>query len=136
MIKRLILIVSVLFITSLAYSGKDPKIVEKVDSDTVCIPKAELNEYLARIKKDKETIEELQKQRTELAASNISLRERVNQLELQAAGGRGVYIGANAGIPFGADAMVFYNLGKWGIYSLAGYHKAFHIDIGIGIRAK
>ncbi len=134
--KRLILILLVLFTTSLAYSGKEPEPVKAPATDTVTIPRAEMEKYLAQMKRDKLLIEELQKNRTSLAASNLSLKDKVRDLELQLAEDKGIFVGANIGAPLGGDGIVMYDLGKYGIYSLVGYHSTFHLDLGFMVKIK
>ena len=76
-------------------------------------------------------ITKAQKYMNELLTENVKLQSEnqalKNQLEKEKTG---LFLGANAGYPWGGDALIMYKLNKSGIYSTAGYHGVFHIDIG------
>ena len=101
------------------------------------VPRSELEEYLARMEKDEQTITELRQEKYQLMTEVSSLEAENGALEVEVERLRtGLFVGANVGYPWGGNALILYKLGKYGVYSLVGYHRAFHIDIGIMGRIK
>jgi len=105
--------------------------------EMVEVPRSELEEYLARMEKDEQTITELRQEKYQLMTEVSSLEAENGALEVEVERLRtGLFVGANVGYPWGGNALILYKLGKYGVYSLVGYHRAFHIDIGIMGRIK
>jgi len=96
------------------------------------VPRSELEEYLARMEKDEQIITELRQEKYRLMTEVSSLEAENSVLHAEIAQLRtGLFVGANVGYPWGGNALILYKLGKYGVYSLVGYHRVFNIDIGI-----
>jgi len=101
------------------------------------VPRSELEEYLARMEKDEQIIKELRQEKYRLMTEVSSLEAENRALEIEVERLRtGLFIGGNIGFPWGGNVMVLYKLNKYGIYSAVGYHKVFHIDVGLIRRVK
>jgi hypothetical protein len=85
-------------------------------------------EFLEKIKT---WIKDSQKYMDELLTENVKLQAENGALKTQLESyKKGLFIGGNIGLPLGGDAIVLYQFGKSGIYSLAGYNKGWNIHIG------
>ncbi len=97
------------------------------------VPREELEEYLARMEKDKATIEQLtisnlqlQQQVAELQQLKQNLESRMNVLSQNK-----IFFGGSIGYPIGnIDCMLLYQFGNNGIYILGGYNRGFNINVG------
>ena len=99
-------------------------------SEMVPIPREELEEYLSRMEKDRETIRELQEK-------NVALQLQVQEYLLQINASRkessdqiGIYIGADVTYPLGGNAIIMYKFKEWGLYGIGGYNQGFNIGAG------
>lgn len=85
-------------------------------------------EFLEKIKT---WIKDSQKYMDELLTENVKLQAENGALKAQLESyKKGLFIGGNIGLPLGGDAMVIYQFGKSGVYSLTGYNNGWNIHIG------
>lgn len=101
-----------------------------LQAEEISIPREELEEYLQRMEKDRETIKKLQEE-------NISLQQRIQECLLQinasqkeSSGQIGIYIGADVTYPLGGNAIIMYKFQEWGLYGIGGYNNGFNIGVG------
>ncbi|KKN05480.1 hypothetical protein LCGC14_1086870 [marine sediment metagenome] len=102
-------------------------------AEMIEVPREELMEYLARMEKNKVTIEQLtisnlqlQQEKTELEQSVINLESRMNVLSRNK-----IFVGGNFGYPLlNIDCMLLYQFGGNGLYLLGGYNRGFNINVG------
>jgi regulator of replication initiation timing len=65
----------------------------------------------------------------QLLAENVALQAENNSLQKQLERSkRGLFIGANVGLPLGGDAIIMYQFNKSGVYSQVGYQDGFNIN--------
>ncbi len=97
------------------------------------VPREELEEYLARMEKDKATIEQL-------TISNLQLQQQVAELQqlkqdlesqMNVLSRNKMFLGGNIGYPLiNIGCMLLYQFGSNGIYILGGYNRGFNINVG------
>ena len=98
--------------------------------EDIPVPREELEEYLARMESDRETIKKQQEQILDLQLQVQEYSLQINSLQRSSDEQEGIYIGGNIAYPWGGDAIVMYKFHKWGLYIIGGYNNGF--DIGAG----
>jgi hypothetical protein len=96
----------------------------KRTSEYVLVKKEKMLKIQAWITQAVEYMDQLLAENVALQAENDSLQKQLERSK------KGLFIGANVGLPLGGDAIIMYQFNKSGVYSQVGYQDGFNINIG------
>jgi len=99
-------------------------------SELIEVPREELEEYLARMEKDRETIKNLMEEKVSLHLRIQECQLQISSLQQSSDEQEGIYLGGHASYPLGANALIMYKFHRWGLYATGGYSNGFNVGLG------